>query len=164
MRRCIKWFTNWFVQWVGEMYWEERIGFSFGAVTGLIIGIMVFGVWDTVPATAMDYKSLEEQMAIVQQNPQLLFQIKCDIAIKDEVIKVSFRNDKCWVTAEYDKDFEILSFSRGNASATWPVATGCAIIIGFFVYIISAFIYTAAIFIVKIIWKWISSKFCKAQK
>ena len=143
---------------------EEKIGFFFGAVTGLIIGIMVFGTFDTVPATVIDYKPLEEQMATVQQNPQLLFQINCDVAIRDEVIKVSFRNDKCWVKAEYDKDFEILSFSRGDKAVSWLAAIGCAIIIGFITYSSCSFLYTGAIYIVELIWRRISLQFCKVKK
>lgn len=40
MKRCI----NWFVQWVGKMCWEEKVGFSLGGLVSIIVGIVIYSI------------------------------------------------------------------------------------------------------------------------
>lgn len=166
MKRCIEWISSWFVQWVEKMSPEKKIGSFLGAVTGLIIGIMVFGTLNTTPATAMDYKLLGEQMVAVQQSPLLLFQMNCDVETRDEMITVSMSNDKCWIIAKYDKDFEILSFSKGDTAVVLPpiLAVIVAVIAGVAFYVLFAPCYVAVIYKVENMWKFIRNKFCKDKK
>lgn len=168
MKRCIKWLISWFIQWVGKLSSEEKIGFFFGAVVGLAIGIMLFVSFDTVPATPMDYKPLEEQMTAVQQNPQLLFEINGDIKVEDEVITVLFENDECSITAEYDKNLKLISSSKADESIFLPIAVILTGVIGVLVGGGSVFLFTMLIYIVEIVWEFISEnislKFNKAKK
>ena len=41
MKRFIKWLINCFVQWVGKMPWQEKVGFTLGGVLGISIGILI---------------------------------------------------------------------------------------------------------------------------
>lgn len=168
MKRCIKWLINWFVQWVGKLSSKEKIGFFFGAVAGLTIGIMLFVSIDTVPATPMDYKPLEEQMTAVQQNPQLLFETNSNIKVEDEVTTVLFENDECSITANYDKNFKLISFSKEDTSMFLPTAVILTGFIGVLVYGGCAFLFTMLICIVESARKFISEnislKFSKTRK
>ena len=42
MKRFIKWLINWFADWVGEMHWEEKVGFSVGGLLGIALVIIAF--------------------------------------------------------------------------------------------------------------------------
>lgn len=168
MKRCIKWLINWFAQWIGKMRWEERIGFLFGAVVGLVIGIMLFVSIDTVPATPMDYKPLEEQMTAVQQNPQLLLETNCNVEVEEDMVTVLFRNDECSITAKYDKELKLISCSKADESMFGLKAVILTVFIGVVVYGGCAFLFTALIYGGEIAWEFIGRnmqlKLSKAKK
>ena len=130
MKRFIKWLINCFVQWVGKMPWQEKVGFTLGGVLGISIGILIFISFDKVPVTSLDYKPLEEQTIAVQQNPEILIETDCDINVNGEVITINFENDECWVTAKYNENFEMISSSRGDKYTGWIEAFTVAVLCG----------------------------------
>ena len=140
MKRCIKWVTNWFAQWVGKMCWQEKVSFALGGVLGIIVGITIFVTTDTIPATPLDYQPLEEQAIAVQQNPKLLLETNCNIDIDDEAITICFKNDECKINARYNKSFEMLSYSKEDNCKFW-VWTFCgALLIGIATYGLGTFV------------------------
>ena len=155
MKRCI----NWFTQWVKKMRHEEKIGFALGAIISVVVGVIWFVSIDKVPATANDYKTLENQMAAIQQNPDLLFKTNCNIYINDNVITVNFMNDECSMTVQYDQNFEVLSTSKADNYTFWLYALGEAVFIGFIVYCIGSFLLIVAVYLFEILWEFILSKF-----
>ena len=140
MKRCFRWLINWFTQWVGKMSWQEKVSFALGGLLGIVVGIIVFVSIDKVPATPMDYQPLELQAIYVQQNPKLLLETNCNININDEVIAIRFENDQCKVYAKYNKDFELLSYSKEDNYTFWVWAFCLALLIGICVYVLGAFI------------------------
>lgn len=158
MKRCFTWVVNWFIQWVRKMEVEERIAFAIGGIIGIVVGITLFVSIDKVPATAIDYEPLEKQMSAIQQNPDLLLKTDCNISITDEVITVSFSNDECTLTVKYDQSFEVLSTSKTDNYMFWPLALGLAMLIGFFVYTVAAFLLTIVVFLSEMLWEVIYNK------
>lgn len=155
MKRCFRWLINWFTQWRGKMSWQEKVGFALGGLLGIVIGIITFVSIDKVPATPMDYQSLEQQAINVQQNPELLLETNCNINIDDEVITIRFENDECKVYAEYNKNFEMLSDSKEDNYIFWVWAFLIALLCGFFTYALGAFILTMLIYLLCIFIEWI---------
>ncbi len=155
MKRCFRWLINWFTQWVGEMSWQEKVGFALGGLLGIVIGISTLVSIDKVPATPMDYQSLEQQAINVQQNPELLLETNCNINIDDEVITIRFENDECKVYAEYNKNFEMLSYSKEDNYIFWVWAFLIALLCGIFTYVLGAFILTILIYLLCILIEWI---------
>lgn len=158
MRRCFTWIVNWFIQWIRKMEIEERIGFAISGAIGIVVGIALFVPVDKVPATAIDYEPLEKQMSAIQQNPDLLLKTKCNISITDDVITVIFSNDECKLTVKYDQNFKVLSTSKTDQYMFWLLALGRAVLIGFFVYAVTAIPLTIAVFLIKTLWEFIYIK------
>lgn len=155
MKRCFRWLVNWFTQWVARMTWQEKVGFALGGILGIVIGIIVFVSFDKVPATPMDYQPLEQQAINAQQNHELLLEKNCNININDEVITIRFENDECKVYAKYNKNFEMLSYSKEDNYIFWGWAFLFALLIGIFVYAYGAFILTILIYWLGIFIEWI---------
>ena len=103
----------------------------------------------------MDYQSLEQQAINVQQNPELLLETNCNINIDDEVITIRFENDECKVYAEYNKNFEMLSYSKEDNYIFWVWAFLIALLCGIFTYVLGAFILTILIYLLCILIEWI---------
>lgn len=155
MKRCF----NWFTQWVKKMEHEEKIGFAIGALVSVIVGITCFVSIDKVPATAIDYETLENQMNAIQQNPDLLFKTNCNIYINDDVITVNFMNDECSMTVQYDQNFEVLSTSKADNYTFWLYALGIAVLAGVCVCSVVFFLLTILVYFFETLWKFILFKF-----
>lgn len=147
MKRCFRWLINWFTQWVGKMSWQEKVAFAIGGLLGIIMGIIVFVSIDKVPATSMDYQLLEQQAINVQQNPKLLLETNCNIDINDEVITIKFENDECKVYAKYNKNFEMLSYSKEDNHMSWVRAFLLALICGICAYAFWSFVLIILIYV-----------------
>lgn len=147
MKRCFRWLINWFAQWVGKMSWQEKVSFALGGLLGIVVGIIVLVSIDKVPASPMDYQPLEQQAINVQQNPELLLETNCNININDEVITIRFENDECKVYAKYNKDFEMLSYSKEDNYIFWVWAFCLALLIGICVYALGAFVLIILIYV-----------------
>lgn len=145
MKRFFRKSICWFTQWVEKMNWQEKVGFAFGGLLGIILGIIVFVSIDKVPATPMDYQPLEQKAISVQQNPELLFETNCEINNNDEVITITFKNDKCKVCARYNKNFEMLSYTKEDNHTFWVWAFLIALMFGIIVYGIGAMVLTVTI-------------------
>ena len=155
MKRCFRWLINWFTRWVRKMIWQGKIGFVLGGLLGIVIGIITLVSIDKVPATPMDYQSLEQQAINVQQNPELLLETNCNINIDDEVITIRFENDECKVYAEYNKNFEMLSYSKEDNYIFWVWAFLFALLCGILTYALGGFILTVLICLLCIFIEWI---------
>lgn len=156
MKRFIKWFR----QWVSEMSKEEKIGFAMGAIIGLLLGIFMFVSTDTVPATANDYEPMEKQVIAIQQNPDLLYETDCNITVNNDVITVSFMNDECKLTAQYNQNFELLSTQKeeNDNYMVWWLTLLLSILLGFMVFGIGSILLTVLIAGLEELWKWICKK------
>ena len=148
MKRCFRWLINWFTQWVGKMTWQGKVGFALGGILGVVIGVITLVSIDKVPATPTDYQLLEQQAINVQQNPELLLETNCNINIDDEVITIRFENDECKVYAKYNKNFEMLSYSKEDNYIFWLWAFLLALLCGIFAYVSGAFILMILIYLV----------------
>lgn len=146
MKRCFRGLINWFTQWVRKMNWQEKIGFVLGGLLGIATFIIVLVSIDKVPATPIDYESLEQQAINVQKNPELLLETNCSINIDDEVITITFENDECKVYAKYNKNLELLSYSKEDNYTLGVWAVCIAIVIGIWVYGLGAFALTMLFF------------------
>lgn len=109
--------------------WEKIAGIVIAGLIGIVLGIVLcvklYTTTDIVPATPNDYKQLEEEVNAIQQNPELLLETDHDdINIKDGIITIKFENDKCKITAKYDKNFKVVSTSKEDKSIfwVWPLA------------------------------------------
>lgn len=158
MKRCFTWIVNWFTQWVHKMEIEERIGFAIGAIIGIVVGITLFVSIDKTPATAINYEPLEKQMTAIQQNPDLLLKTNCNISISDDVITVSFSNDECKLTVQYNENFGVLSTSKTDNYTFWLWALELAVLIGFFIYVVASLLLTTAVFLLEILWEFICNR------
>lgn len=145
MKRCFRWLIN----------WQEKVGFALGGLLGIVIGIIILVSIDKVPATPMDYQSLEQQAINVQQNPELLLETNCNINIDDEVITIRFENDECKVYAEYNKNFEMLSYSKEDNYIFWVWAFLFALLCGILTYAVGGVILTVLIYLLCIFIEWI---------
>ena len=159
MKRCF----NWFTQLVSEMGKGERIGLAIDGIICIILAISIFASIDKVPATPSDYEPMEKQVMAIQKDPNLLLSTNCNIYINNEVITVKFENDECKLTAQYNKNFEVLSISKYDNYTFWVVALGIALFIGFLVYVIVDLLITIVIFLLEILWEFVCNKF-KAHK
>lgn len=130
MKRCIKWLIDWFADWIGQFDWEQIVGFAISGLVGIALAIIMFVYTDKVPATPSDYEQLEDQVNVIQQNPDLLLETDCNININGEIITVEFENDGCKMTAKYDKDFEVLSTSKKDKSMFWLWTLVLGLIVG----------------------------------
>ena len=148
MKRSYRRLIHLFTQWVEKMSWQEKVGYTLGVLLGIIIGIIVFVSMDKVPATPMDYQPLEQKAISVQQNQKLLLETNCDININDEVITITFKNDKCKVCAEYNKNFEMLSYTKEDNHIFWGCAILLALIFGSFAYLIGAMVLTVIVLLI----------------
>lgn len=130
MKRCIKWLIDWFTDWIGQFDWEQIVGFAISGLVGIALTVMMFVYTDKVPATPSDYEQLEDQVNVIQQNPDLLLETDCNINFNGEIITVEFENDECKVITKYDKNFEVLSTSKEDKSIFWLWALVLALIVG----------------------------------
>ena len=161
MKRCIKWLIDWFTDWIGQFYWEQIVGFAISGLVGIALTIMMFVYTDKVPATSSDYEQLEDQVNVIQQNPDLLLETDCNI--NGEIITVKFENNECRMTAKYDKDFEILSTSKEDKSMFWLLALVLALIIGGAEIYFVGWLLSLVILLLKIAVEWIFEKVKKLK-
>lgn len=126
----IDWFTDWITDWICLFDWEQIVGFTISGLVGIALTMVMFVYTDKVPATPSDYEQLEDQVNLIQQNPDLLLETDCNININGEIITVEFENDECKMTAKYDKDFKVLSTSKEDKSTFWLWALVFALIFG----------------------------------
>lgn len=145
MKRYFKKFKNWFYQWFVELKWQEKIGFIFGGLLGILSFVTMMVTIDIIPATPEDYKPLEEMALEVQTTPGLLLDTNCNIIVEDETITVVFENKECKVNAKYTKNFELLSILRSDNSTFWLGGIFLAIMAGFCVYAFGTFAITVLI-------------------
>lgn len=147
-------------QRVNKMITEEKIGFALGTIIGLFVCICVFISIDKVPATASDYEPIEKQVIAIQYNPNLLYETDCNITVNKEIITVSFTNAECKLTAQYNKNFELLSIQKeeNDSYIVWWRALLYSIAIGVAVYVYSTFLLTLLIAQLEDIWQWIRKK------
>lgn len=162
MKRFIKWFR----QWVSIMDKEEKIGFSMGAVIGLLVCIFLFLSIDKVPATASDYELMEKQVIAIEQNPDLLYKTDCNITVNNEIITVSLMNDECKLIAKYNRNFELLSTQKeeNDNYMVWWLALSLSILIGAVVYGFGSVILLCAILAFEEFWYWICKKIYIKEK
>lgn len=158
MKRYIRGLINWFNQWVGNMCWIERVAFAIGGLLGVIVGIAVFLHIDKVPATQQDYQLLEQQAINIQQNPKLLFETNCNISINNELITVRLENEECKIYVKYNKNFEILSYSKNDNYTFLLLALVISLIIGIGVYSLTAFILVMVIYLFYCFKEWYKYK------
>lgn len=163
MKRCIKWLIDWFTDWIGQFYWEQIVGFAISGLVGIALTIMMFVYTDKVPATSSDYEQLEDQVNVIQQNPDLLLETDCNININGEIITVEFENNECKMTAKYDKDFEILSTSKEDKSMFWLLALVLALIIGGAEIYFVGWLLSLVILLLRIAVEWIFEKVKKLK-
>ncbi len=156
MKRFIKWFR----QWVSKMDKEEKIGFAMGAVIGLFVCIFLFVSTDKIPATASDYEPMEKQVIAIQQNPDLLYETDCNITVNNDIITVSFINDECKLTAQYNQNFELLSTQKeeNDNYMAWWIVLPLSILLGFISYGVSSGISIVLIAALEELWKLICKK------
>lgn len=133
MKRCIKWLSGCFTDWISQFDWELIGGYVISGLLGIALTIITFVYADKVPATPSDYEQLEEQVKVIQHNPDLLLETDCNININGNIITVEFENDECKIIAKYDKNFEVLSTSKEDKSKFWLFALAIALIHGIFV-------------------------------
>ncbi len=141
--------SSWFKQWFNKLDFEEKIGFFVGVIIGVVVGIIIFLNIDEVPATEIDYKELEDKVIAIQENPELLFEMDCDISIKDDVITVTIENNECSLTVQYLQNFKTAYISGKDNSIPWIFALGFAILVGILIYIISFFVVTMIVYVFK---------------
>lgn len=146
----------------------ENVGCLLGGLLGIVLGIIIFISFDKVPATPLDYESLEKQVMAIQQNPDLLLKTDCNINVNGEVIKINFENDNCKITAKYNQNFEVISTSKEDKSVFWLIAFGIALLGGIYAYGFGSLILTILIFWIVALWKLIlktlESKIVKYQQ
>lgn len=155
MKRCFKWLINWFT----KLEKEDRIGYVIGGIISIILAISIFATIDKVPATPSDYEPMEKQAMAIQKDPDLLFSTNCNIYINDEVITVDFENYECKLTAQYDKNFELLSISKYDNYTFWLFALGEALSIGVFSYGVLSFMIMIVIICIESLWEFVCNKF-----
>lgn len=163
MKRCIKWLIDWFADWIGQFEWEQIVGFAISGLVGIALTIMMFVYTDKVPATPSDYEQLENQVKVIQQNPDLLLETDCNININGEIITVEFENDECKMTAKYDKDFEVLSTSKEDKSMFWLWALVLGLIGGGAEIYFVGWILTLVILLLEIAVEWIFKRVRKLK-
>ena len=161
MKRCIKWLIDWFADWIGQFDWEQIVGFAISGLVGIALAIMMFVYADKVPATPSDYEQLEDQVNVIQQNPDLLLETDCNININGEIITVEFENDECKMTAKYDKDFEVLSTSKEDKSMFWLWALVLGLIVGGAEIYFVGWLLSLVILLLKIAVEWIFERIKK---
>lgn len=104
MKRFINYFATYFLNIV------------VGALMSIGMLALIFFNFNVVPATSADYAPLQQQISAISENPSLLFEIDGSVEINSEIITVCLENDKCKILAEYNKKFEILSYSEVDKS------------------------------------------------
>ena len=150
MKRYIKRLINWLFK--GENH-EDNVACIMGVILGTIVGIITFISIDKVPATPMDYKQLEKQVNDIQQDSDILLKTNCDINIRDEIITVELENENCMITAEYSKNFEILSISKEDKYVFWLTALVQSFCIGIFIWVFGFLISAGLIYSIGDLWK-----------
>lgn len=95
----------------------------------------------------------------IQKDPDLLFSTNCNIYINNEVITVDFENYECKLTAQYDKNFELLSISKYDNYIFWLFALGEALFIGVFSYGVLSFFIMIVIICIESLWEFVCNKF-----
>ncbi len=149
MKRC-KWLIGWFYDWVGQFDWYQLVGFGISGLLGIALSIFIFVHIDKVPATSFDYEQLEEQVDFIQQNPDSLLETDCTINVDSTIITVEFENENCRVTAEYDKNFELLSTSKEDKSNFWLWVLLFALFVGSIEFYVVGWIVSLVILLIEI--------------
>lgn len=158
MKRCFKWLINWFTK-LGKKERREVVIDGIIDIISIIIAISIFVAIDKVPATPSDYEPMEKQVMAIQQDPDLLFSTNCNIYINDEVITVDFENYECKLTAQYDKNFELLSISKYDNYTFWLFALGIALFIGVCLDCALFWLITIVIICLESLWEFVCNKF-----
>lgn len=114
-------------------------------IVGITIGVIFFISIDKVSATSDDYEELEEQLVNIKENPELLFEMDCDVNVGKDNIIVTLENDECKLIKTYDKGFEVLSTCKEDTYLPWHFALVASIIIGLLLGIILPGVITIAI-------------------
>ena len=99
----------------------------------IALAIVVVFIWilyvvnnsDINPATREDYLPLEQQIFIVEQNPQLFLENEGKYTVKEEKMVAEFSNDECKIIAEYKIDesgnLNLISIEKKDRS--WSIFT-----------------------------------------
>lgn len=122
MKRCLKKVLDWFNKMKNKIFSVEKLLYIVCFVVAIGVAMYTFLVIDKVPATAADYESLEKQVALIQQNPEMLFKEDYVCSISDGVIEVEIENIECKLIVKYNQNFEILSISKIDNYTYWALA------------------------------------------
>lgn len=135
MKRYAKIVKNWFFCLITRKDWKEIITTAISILLVIAFVIFFYVETDTVPATQQDYEQLEKKAYSVEQNPDLLLKTDCNINVNGKVITVKFENNECILTAEYDKNFNILSTYREDKYTFFLFAILLCFLVGISVFV-----------------------------
>ena len=144
---------NWFVNLVKKMTLTEKIGFSLGAVAGVLVCIIVFKSADTTPATELDYAPLESQLESIQKDLDTLLETKGEVKVTDDVIVVILENEECEIVSRFDQNFEMISSIKTDKSTNWIAMLLVSILAGIICHCFSSSVFCIVIIVITILFK-----------
>lgn len=115
---------------------EDLANYKFVILVLVITTILLIYGPDRVPATQVDYEQLENQVALIKENPGLLSaEPETDIAIfvtvDNEITTVEFKNYICCITEKYNKQStKPFSCSKTSRHEHWLLVLVAAFIGG----------------------------------
>lgn len=130
MKKCIRYLINRFVNK------KNKINCTIGLMLSIIASVLVYIHIDKVPASPLYYMPTGNLTIAINKNPNLLFEMDCNIIVNSQILTITFENHQCKTIVKYNKNFEILSVSKEDKYSTWYSALFTAFPIGYFMYYI----------------------------
>ena len=106
------------ITWITQPEIKENLILGTCFIIAFFIGIVVYFQRAPTPTTEKKFEILEKQAIEIQNSKDidLLFKIDCNIFADNDTIEVTFKNDDCSLTVQYNKNFEIQSISKSNTN------------------------------------------------
>lgn len=126
--------------------WRMVVGTLIAGILVICMATDVVKDMDLIPATVSDYEPLERQAHTIEQNPDLLWKMNCNIEVQENRTIVELRNDKCELIAEYDHNFKLQSTKEQQDNyRLWYVVIPIGLVSGGICWFVCSFIITAII-------------------
>ena len=116
---------------------EKIASFIIPSILTIIAIIWFWPKIDRVPATAEDYKTLNDYLESIQGKPDDFFNMNGDIFINEDRINYKIENDECKMTGIYNKSFELVGSIKEDKAVSTLFAVLGILILSFLIFFLS---------------------------
>ena len=111
---------------------QEQIIWALVLLVGMVTALVIFFWGDRTPATSEDYTPLKEHAIAVENDPASLLYDDINIKICDGIINITFSNEECAITAQYDSNWNLIAIHERDYATNCGAVLFVSLLMGIF--------------------------------